>query len=386
MSEHLVASDPLSLLSVVPDLVGFEPRESLVLVTFCGKTSSGTFRVDLPPDAPPAPEGPLDECASSESEHERATTPRQLATALLESVRRIPGVDRILPIVYTDASCADGPPHIGMVSEIGRAASARRIRMIDALYVAADGWGSYTGEARPRREVDAVTRLRRLDPDVPDLGPSPREAAMLPPVSERDRRRTATALAAVDHDGSDVDPVWLAGYSAGWRPGDVGPAASALLTGVLADPAARDVLLYTWAWGSRAGRRAVRFQERFLRGGPVVDARFAAAFSGAATLGRPDVPSVEHAIALLRRVAAHLAETQRAPALAALAWLSWTLGRSSVAGEYVRQARAADPSYGLAELLDAILSHGVLPEWAFIADSSSRAGRRSRVDAVRPTA
>ncbi|NNC13213.1 DUF4192 domain-containing protein [Planctomonas sp. JC2975] len=371
MPERLVASDPITLLSVVPELVGFEPRESLVLVAFCGKTSAGAFRVDLPPDAPQVP-SPIGERSRSERDSAPGTNGRQLAAALLDSVRRLQRVDRLIPIVYTEASCADGPPHSGTVSEIRTAASARGIRTLDALYVAGDGWGSYTGEPRPRDELESTIGLRRLDPDVPELAPPPREAAKLPNVSERDRLRTATALAAVERTEPGVDPVWLAGYSADWRPEDVGPAASALLAGVLADPCTRDVLLYAWAWGSRAGRRAVRFQERFLRGGPIVDARFAAAFSGADALGRPDVESVEHAVELVRRVAAHLVETDRAPALSALAWLSWALGRSSVAGEYLLQARAADPSYGLAELLDAILSRGILPEWAFSGDPSSR--------------
>ena len=53
------------------------------------------------------------------------------------------------------------------------------------------------------------------------------------------------------------------------------------------------------------------------------------------------------------------------PLLASLGWLSWALGRGSVAGEYVRRAREADPEYGFAELLDTMLGNGMLPEWAF---------------------
>lgn len=46
-----------------------------------------------------------------------------------------------------------------------------------------------------------------------------------------------------------------------------------------------------------------------------------------------------------------------------LAWLSWALGRGSLAGQYIRLARAIDPSYSMAELLDTMLSNGMMPEW-----------------------
>jgi hypothetical protein len=48
-----------------------------------------------------------------------------------------------------------------------------------------------------------------------------------------------------------------------------------------------------------------------------------------------------------------------------LGWLNWALGRGSRARRYVNEARAIDPGYGMAELLDSIASSGMLPEWAF---------------------
>jgi hypothetical protein len=55
----------------------------------------------------------------------------------------------------------------------------------------------------------------------------------------------------------------------------------------------------------------------------------------------------------------------RAPLLTMLAWLNWALGLGSTAGLFIEQARAIDPRYGLAELLDSMLHNGMLPEWAF---------------------
>ena len=48
MPERIVATDTLDLLSHVPELIGFEPERSLVLITMSGSTTCGTFRVDVP--------------------------------------------------------------------------------------------------------------------------------------------------------------------------------------------------------------------------------------------------------------------------------------------------------------------------------------------------
>jgi hypothetical protein len=48
-----------------------------------------------------------------------------------------------------------------------------------------------------------------------------------------------------------------------------------------------------------------------------------------------------------------------------LAWCHWALGAGTLAGRWVDQARAIDPEYGLAELLDRMLSAGRLPDWAW---------------------
>jgi hypothetical protein len=48
-----------------------------------------------------------------------------------------------------------------------------------------------------------------------------------------------------------------------------------------------------------------------------------------------------------------------------LGWLHWALGRSSEASAFVAEAREIDPRYGMAELLERMLTSGTLPEWAF---------------------
>jgi hypothetical protein len=45
--------------------------------------------------------------------------------------------------------------------------------------------------------------------------------------------------------------------------------------------------------------------------------------------------------------------------------LHWALGSGSTAGLHIDAALAIDPDYGLADLVDTMLSQGLLPEWAF---------------------
>lgn len=354
MPAHVIASDPLDLLTLVPELIGFEPQNSLVLVAFRGARTCGALRVDLP-----------DATASSGQI-------RLWAQSALGVVRRLHDVDAVLPVVVTDEACDGGEPRGELVERLRRQASSMRLRISGPLYEACDAWGSYGGERRARGELDAARRLRRLDPDAAPVRGRPGEEVELDAVDDALVTRTATLLERLDDAGRSgesveqvPDPVWFAGYCAGWDPDAVGPAAAALTAHVLEQPWARDVALFTWAWGRAAGRRAFRFQERWRRGGPLRDERLASALAGEAVLGRPSVSGVEHAIGLLRRVAALLPATRRAPVLSSLAWLSWALGRGSVAGGYVALARECDAGYGFAELVETMLDRSMLPQWAF---------------------
>jgi hypothetical protein len=80
---------------------------------------------------------------------------------------------------------------------------------------------------------------------------------------------------------------------------------------------------------------------------------------------RPDPDRIERGIKLLRTVVSRAEDVERLAPLCMLAWLNWALGRGTRAGHYIDEARAIDPSYGMAELLDTMLSNGMMPEWAF---------------------
>lgn len=363
MPDRIAVSDALDLLAFVPELIGFEPHNSLVLVALRGQVSCGTLRVDLPGD----------ELAREDL--------ADFVSKLVGMLCRIPGATALVPVVFTEGSCSTGTPRADLFARLNSAARAAGFTVREELYVAADGWGRAGDPPRSSDELDAARRLRRLDPDSTAVGASPAEEAALPEVDRKLVKRTGSALASHRLEGQIPDPIWFAEYSSGWDPVAVGPAGAALTAAVLGQPWARDVVLFTWAWGSGVGRRALRFQERHRRGEPVIDKDVALAFGGLGDIGRPRVDAVVRAVQLLRQVAARLPEGERCPCLASLSWLNWALGRGSIAGEYARAALAVDPGYGFAQLVHTMLEHGLLPGWSFDDTTVHGSRGRSRPDA-----
>ena len=51
--------------------------------------------------------------------------------------------------------------------------------------------------------------------------------------------------------------------------------------------------------------------------------------------------------------------------LCIVTWLHWALGRGSLARRFLDEAIHIDHTYGMVELLNAMLSSGMLPDWAF---------------------
>lgn len=357
MTRPVVASDSLSLLALIPELIGFEPTSSMVLVTFRAGSSCAAVRVDLPPD----------DGGGGRVGGARSDELRRFATTLIGIVCRVQGVDGLLAVTYGECTRPGDAPATELVAELRRAASDAGFKLLDALYVSSHGWGDYEGcRHGDRAELDAALGLRRADPDATELRPSPREEAALPVASAAEKRRAAQALTVLRSRDDRPDPVWFAEYSASWPDGRTGPVAAALTAHVLSQPFARDAALFTWGWGSRFGRRALRFEERHRQGQPPDDAQIALGLAGKGGLPRPSEHGVQRAIRLLRQVAATVTGADGAPMLASLAWLNWALGRGSVAAEYVDQARTADPDYPFAELIETMLDAGMLPEWVFL--------------------
>lgn len=313
---RLRVTTPADFVELVPYLVGFHPRDSLVLVALRGpRNEIGlTVRVDLP--AVLGSTGALLSCL----EH--------LAQA---------GAEAVMLLVYDEQATPAVPlPHADFVYALGSVLGQLDVGLRDALLVGAERWWSYLcdGECCP-----AEGWLIQTDPS-----PSPVLAAVtvagmvaapdresvvrsLAPESLETRAAVADRCAALTAQRprpptwEQFEPVWeaaLASQETGERRFEVEEAAT-LLTGLVELPI-RDECC-RWA----AGERSVA------------------------------------ATALLRQVARLAVPPWDAPPYALLGWFAWREGDGAVARMALERALVADPGYRFAALLLSMIDRGVDP-------------------------
>jgi hypothetical protein len=369
MTTLIQASDASDFLALVPVLSGFEPRNSVVLVAFRGSRSCGALRVDLPPEDAPAP------------------VRKAFATTALGMICRVPGVDALVPVVYTDDTFEEfgGLPRRSLMTNLTTRARHGGFLVRDALCVAADGWGSYLGDC-PRAGNPLTSILEaaaRQNEDGAPQRPTLLDLEAESTLAQADlvtRERVARRFRelGVLRDSAELAPALYWEYS---FDGDVVGFAddlisvptleeddeikdAALLGLLVQSPAVRDVFLITWGWGPAAGDECALTQRMFTDGEDI------SAMPGAGALGgwdmpRPDPQRIQRALSILRYAAARLPRSATPPLLTMIGWLYWALGAGSIAAKWVEQALAVDPNFGLADLLDTMLSAGHLPDWAF---------------------
>ena len=238
---------PQDFLALVPQLVGFLPEQSLVLVAFRGNRTCGALRFNLP----------RDEAGASEL--------RRIAGTLLGTLCKIPGVDALVPVVYTEQEIGDEPagaeadlPHGAFLRAIQARAGESGFLVRDALCVAADGWASYLdlgqGRLRPGRAPVAAAG-RAVRHPLSDIAASSvaqgipagsrreiatlQTGAELPKVDLATRERCARRLARYQRLGPDLGQARL---EAGQR---------------RAHPVERDPLVAREEAGLLIGRRGV---------------------------------------------------------------------------------------------------------------------------------
>lgn len=391
---------PQDFLALVPQLVGFLPEQSLVLVAFRGNRTCGALRFNLPAD----PAGPQEL--------------RRIAGTLLGTLCRIPGVDALVPVVYTDAVIGENTvtatdlPQGAFLAAIRHRAAQAGFLVRDALCVAGDGWASYLEADEPairRRNGSARHALAEIATSSVN-GRIPADArrdlaklhtgADLPKVDLATRERCARRLARYQRLGPDagpipeliemvgdmLDPVGTAETVLGVNPAELSIDEIAALLFLVQGPATRDQMMLQFAFGQDAGRRAhalnrhyaQRQRETGLSMDDVVAADAAAGrefvestpTTGDLMLGdsprRPDPERIDRGIRLLKLLVAMAPRPTRPAPLCMLAWLSWALGQGSVAGVYIDTALDIDAGYGMARLLEQMIGSGHLPEWAFV--------------------
>lgn len=390
MNTIVKAAAAPDFLALVPQLVGFVPERSLVLVAFRGNRTCGAFRLDLP-------------CAGGPPARKR------VANTLIGMLCKIREADALVPVVYTDDSfsAVGGAPHAELAGALVDRARLGGFLVREALCVASDAWGSYLDEDGPAdgRPLADIARSP-VAASLPLRGgtalESPEARARLPRADLAARERVARALRdpqrmpgvrrAGDDEGRGdgdgeagflFDPLGLTEDSLSWNVDELDPGKVAVLLLLLQSPPTRDQMMLQYAFGREAGEAALACNRRYAAlqraTGQSMDELVAAEVDaglraidesvGDLMLGRtgerPDVGRVERAIALLKAVVVLAPRRARPAPLCMLAWLSWALGRGSVAGIFVDRVASIDAGYGMGQVLAALFDTGHLPEWAF---------------------
>ena len=371
MPTIIKASDAADFLALVPALAGYRPRQSLALVLFRGNRTAGVMRFDLP---------------DPESVEAMASTTIGLAC-------KVDRVDGIAIVVYTDDGFrrgGSGPvAWRGLVTALEKRAHVCGLRVVEALCVAQDAWGSYEdGEPRPFAEVHE----READLPLPAPDGDQGAGAFLPDVDFAEKERMSRALLTIDDaaeailaapsnvETADVpslarlDPRALAAVVAlddlpelfedalSWDPDTLDAFSGAVMLWCLRRPALRDVALQQWAGDIHAGELALFAQVRW-EAGHEYPAELGARFCGEGP--RPDPGRLQRARNLVRCIASAAPRDARPGPLAAAAWISWALGGSTHAGWYAEQALEIDPEHGLSQIVMTMCAASHLPEWAF---------------------
>lgn len=390
MQTVITAAGAAELLAVVPVLAGYRPRRSLALVLFRRSRSLGVMRIDLP----------------AEGEEVERT-----AATVLGMVCKVDAADSFVAVVYADGLLRPHGPslvHAELIDALRSRADLCGVAVGDALCVADDGWSSYLDPDAPARELAEIA-VHASDPILP-AAPIADDQSLGAALADADpdaAGRTASAVESLERaiaalighratgaagrhwdpctaaaDGAaaeppemltGIDPRSLAAAcalddlpelfeDALHRTGDPDPHEAAALLWCLARPSTRDVALVQWCEDLAAGDEALEAQLDW-EGGAEYPERIAERFWGVGV--RPDASRMTAALNLLRRLVAAAPTELRPGPLAAAAWVSWALGRSTHASEYASAALAIDAEHGLSQIVLTMVSAGHLPEWAF---------------------
>lgn len=365
MTLVLKVGGPTDLLAIVPALVGFSPRDSVVFVAFRGRRTCGAIRFGLPGSS-------------------SGVVQKRVATSMIGTLCKLPRVDGVAIAVFTDAAFDGGSevPGARFAALLERQVERSGFELRESLCQAADGWASYLDPVVPPggRPLSEVLDSPVAAAAAKEVGPPANEAAVsrvvdapadvVQRVAEQIgrygdlRERWLDGLIEAPAEFLELeDPAAFVERALDWDDADVG-AHGALLLFLVQSAAVRDLVMLQWArdraFGEWMWDRAPELES--------LDGSFAQATADVMMgLGeRPDPERLERGIARMLVLVARVRGAHRLAPLCMLAWLNWALGRGSQAGAHVDEARAIDPDYGMAELLDTMLGNGMLPEWAFI--------------------
>lgn len=379
-------------LALVPSLAGMALRNSIVVTPFMGNRTPAALRVDLPR-----------ECS--------AASLKALTSRLIGLMSKIRGCDGVAIVIYSDESFSGARERwdalLGMLADRFHGAG---FHIRDALCVAGDGWGGYFDDDTP----DGGYPLALIDssPAAHVEGFDEPLEAGLP-----DREPTVAALVATTlHDlvmfgeqrsalglylsAELPEPVGFLEQLLAEDPATVNATRLARLIALISTEGDVDRTILQIAFGRAIGamswERTLEVREHARAGGeePIEyllrkarqngqpdasSARFGGLLTGQ-TASIPDPGRIRAGIALLRRTTANAPRHERPFLLCALAWLHWAVGRASIAGELLEEARRIAPEHAMTSVLESVFTAFALPEWTFersVGRGGNRAARRA---------
>jgi hypothetical protein len=366
-------------LALVPTLAGFRPERSIVCVAFHGNRTVGVLRHDLP---------------------RRARDRAALVSTIIGTLCRMPGVDAVVPVVYSDATFAEsrGVPEGALLGLIVKKAQQAGFHVRDALCRAADAWASILDPETPATghplalidtspivrhapaEVEVLTSAAASG-ELPDADPKLATAIAAAITDFEADDRAEAAIARLGHNAHPVELV----ETLIARDGARHPAIRlAWFVHLASRPPLRDAMMLQIAFGVVVGEAAHDDAEpsaaRAERHGETMDelvrrevaegeadevSELLTRLLMGQSILRPERLRVERALALLRQLIADAPDHLRVGPLCIAAWLAWSLGRGSAAGALLDLALEEEPGHPMASLLHAFIGSGALPEWAF---------------------
>lgn len=334
----------LDLLTAVPEMLGYEPHESLVLLPFSDNRGGAIMRLDLPP---------LD------------SSPGIFASAVVAQLRRFPDCNRVAVASYTAEPLGlDAPPHRPMIDALADLAALAGITVTCAVVRAGDGWCDYRGEG-----AGTLEELEQFAASRPAVAPSLESTGDIAPADDAARGRFARALRGAHRRGASG----LAGFVEAWGAlidGADGEAApdeerAAVVAG-LVTPLNLEYLLADAAFGCETGlehalvwqhvaRELAAIGDESHEPGGLVTER--------AHIEPVDLDRSKRAIALLRELVALAPRTAHAELYAVLGWLEWARGGATLATRYARESLQLDSDQPLAGEVEVMCAFGVAPAW-----------------------
>ncbi|MBD7993801.1 DUF4192 domain-containing protein [Arthrobacter sp. Sa2CUA1] len=397
------AGSPQDILAFVPHCLGFVPEESLVLMTLRGRSLGATLRLDLP--------GRRDNGRGRARPRAESRFEADYCARICSVLGGDQEADGVLMVIYTREHWMAGepPPYNRLVHRLRRDLAAEGLELRDG-WLSGDGhWRDYFCLSQeccpwPGFPLDQIAGSR-LNAELVFRGSSYssslQTAVGLPaaglPASSAPDPETARALTASRRRlaGKWTQPEHFSRTMEAWErcfEGTRSPARDGLLLASLEAKPIRDAVLVLAAadlstavagsryWlsadGSAAGGEEAggATAGRSWASSPEAGSVFRSVLIGRGSRFVPDWERLDRAHDALTSLLHSASGEPAAALLTLLGWLEWARGRSSRANLCLSGALQVHPGYRLAQLLQALLMRGELPEWAQSPKTAWRGG------------